>query len=151
MGPSAILGQPPANDNDYWIFMGFARQAGIPTEKIDPSKGFPLPAKPTGPDPYNSHQSNIIAAMGVVIALIAIVTGLRIWLRLFRRDLRVGLDDLFMVISAFCAMAWFGLALAIAKYGGAGKHLYAVTYQEIYWFFRVRLTHELFPVNNIEL
>ena len=137
MAPSAIFGQPPASEEDFLILKGFAISMGIPPDKIQRDKGIPVPVKPHGSNPYADHSTNMIAALSVAVALMIAITSLRIWLRLFRRDLKAGLDDLFIIIATVMCCVWIGLQIAMAKVGGGGKHLYAVTYQQFYWYFHV--------------
>ena len=34
-------------------------------------------------------------------------------------------------------VGWLGCSIGMVTHGGAGKHIYDLTYQEFYWFFRV--------------
>jgi len=145
MSSSALIGHLPNNDDDYAIIRGFARLLGIPDEKLDPAKGFPLMVKPPAGHPsYASQGPGINASMGVAIALVTIITGTRLFLRGFRRDLSFSYDDCVIIPALIGAIAWWGLAIGIAVKGGAGKHLYDVTYIESHWFSRVRYqTHQV--------
>ena len=137
MSPSALFGQPPASDDDYYVIKGFLRQFGLPDNLIHPEMGIMFPIKAPGPGPYSSNSAGIIAGSSIAIALITFITGTRLYLRIFRRDLKVGLDDVFIGIAALGAVTWLALTICIATIGGAGKHIYAVTYHELWWFFRV--------------
>lgn len=75
--------------------------------------------------------------MAVALAITMAVTGLRLYLRCFRRDLRLGLDDAFILLAALGVCSWVAMVIAMAVIGGAGRHLYALTYRKIYWFFRL--------------
>lgn len=136
MVKSALVGQPPATQEDRDVLIGFARVAGIPDNLINPDKGLMLPIKHEG-DPLASRSDSIIISLSFAIALVLLITGARLGLRFFRRDLRVGLDDLFIVVAAIGVCAWYAMSIGMAVLGGAGKHLYSITYHELWWFFRV--------------
>ena len=80
----------------------------------------------------------MIASTSVALALVILITGARLCLRFFRRDLKVGIDDFVIVPAALTAVAYFALAIGMVVYGGAGKHIYDLTYEEIDWFYEVR-------------
>ena len=80
----------------------------------------------------------MIASIAVAMALVILITGARLCLRCFRRDLKVGIDDFVIVPAALTAIAYFALAIGMVVYGGAGKHIYDMTYEEAEWFYKVR-------------
>ena len=80
----------------------------------------------------------MIASTSVAMALVILITGARLYLRYFRRDLKVGIDDFVIVPAALVTMAYFALAIGMVVYGGAGKHIYDMTYEEVNWFYEVR-------------
>lgn len=141
MSDSALVGQPPNTQEDYDVVVGFARVAGIPEQMFDPSKGFPMPLERPATDHYPSDYPDraprIIAAMSVAIVLAAAITGTRLGLRIFRKDLRFGWDDAVIVPAVTCVISWLGIVIGMGNHGGLGKHYYDVTYDEVYWFFRL--------------
>ena len=78
------------------------------------------------------------------MALVIVITGARLWLRVFRRDLKVGYDDWAIVPALLATVAYMAVAVAMVVYGGAGKHLYDLTYREANWFYQVCFVF-LFP------
>ena len=72
------------------------------------------------------------------MALVIIITGARLGLRFFRRDLKVGYDDWAIGPAMLAAVAYMAMAIAMVRYGGAGKHIYDLTYEEVDWFYQVR-------------
>ncbi|KAM0799547.1 hypothetical protein BDR22DRAFT_778823, partial [Usnea florida] len=134
---SALFGQPPNNQNDWYIIRGFARWLSIPDEVLDPSHGFPLPLQRPPNDHYTSRGPGMIASLSVAMALVILITGARLYLRYSRRDLKVGIDDFVIVPAALTAVAYFALAIGMVVYGGAGKHIYDMTYEEVDWFYEL--------------
>jgi len=55
----------------------------------------------TDPDALNSDndQGRIIATMTVLMTLITLITGARLSLRLFRKDLKFGFDDWAIIVA----------------------------------------------------
>ena len=141
MSGSALVGQPPKTKEDYDVVLAFARIANIPEGMFDPSKGFPMPlVRPPSdhyPVSYPDRAPQIIAAMSVAIFLIFSITGTRLGLRVFRKDLQWGWDDIVVVPAALCVISWLGIVIGMATHGGLGKHYYDVTYHEVYWFLRL--------------
>ena len=134
--PSALFGHPAANVNDWYIVRAFARQAGIPNGMLNPANGFPFHA-PAQPTPYHLRGPSIIASASVTISLVLAITTLRLSLRIFRRDLRFGYDDFAIIPAALGVCVWLALQIAMVCMGGAGKHLYDLTYLEMRWFIGV--------------
>lgn len=137
MTGSALIGYPPGNQRDWYIIRGFYRAHGFP-EKGTPDLGIPsLKAKPGVPH-GQSNGPETIAANTIFIILLTLITSARLSLRYFRHDLRWGPDDYAIVVGLAGVVAWFGLAIAKVQFGGAGKHMYDVTYAELDWFVDVR-------------
>ena len=66
-----------------------------------------------------------------------LITGARLCLRYFRKDLRVGYDDYAIIPAALAVIAYMAIAMGMVVYGGAGKHIYDTTYQEFNSFYQV--------------
>lgn len=141
MSGSALVGQPPKTKEDYAVVLAFARIANIPEGMFDPSKGFPMPlVRPPSdhyPVSYPDRAPQIIAAMSVAIFLVLSITGTRLGLRVLRKDLQWGWDDIVVVPAALCVISWLSIVIAMTTHGGLGKHYYDVTYDEVYWFLRL--------------
>ena len=107
MTGSAFVGQPPMSQDDYYIVQGLVRIMGFPDGKLDPANGLPLPLKRPHNDHYPISYPNqgpgITAAICVAIISVLLVTGARLGLRFFRKDLHWGLEDLFIIPAAVCA------------------------------------------------
>ena len=136
--PSALFGHPAANVNDWYIIKALERQSGLPDGVANPAMGIPFEA-PSTLVPYNSRGPSIAGTAAMVIFITLAVTTTRLCLRFFRKDLRVGYDDMVIIPAALGVCTWFALTIAMVVKGGAGKHLYDVTYMEIYWFGLVSL------------
>ena len=107
---------------------------------LDPNQIFPLYAiKSIDGANDVSKDSSIIACMSLAIALILLMTGTRLCLRVFWKDLRIGYDDLVIIPAAIGALSWYSLMIAMAIYGGAGRPIYEITYYELHYFYRVSL------------
>ena len=94
---SALIGQPPLTDSDYWILKGNRLLSG--KSNLDPSKGLKiLPLRPP-PDQYRFEtRGPVITAVSAVIFVIMVsVTVARFMLRKFMKELKFGLDDWLMV------------------------------------------------------
>lgn len=139
MSGSALFGQPPNNQDDWFIIRGFATWVGIPDEMLDPSKGFPSPVQRPPNSHYASRGPGIIASAAVTIFLVVLITGTRLGLRFLRRDLTVGYDDYFIIPAALLTIALVAIVISLVTHGGAGKHLYDITYQELNWLSEVTI------------
>lgn len=140
MSNSAFVGQPPATVEDQLIIRGYVRTLGVTENKLDPTELFPLyAAKSTDGANDVPKNSSIITCMSLAIALIFLMTGTRLCLRVFWKDLSMGYDDLVIIPAAIGALSWYSLMIALATYGGAGKPIYDITYCELNYFYRVSL------------
>ena len=140
MNGSALLGHPPNNEHDALIIKGYwkiaaADQHGNLPPTINTSI-IPIMTPPNAP--HDSHQSSAIASPIVVIILTIIITGTRLLLRIFRRELRWGSDDWAILVGALGVVTFYGTQLALPLDGGAGKHIYDLTYEEYNSFLKVR-------------
>ncbi|KAI9815931.1 MAG: hypothetical protein M1827_001923 [Pycnora praestabilis] len=141
MPESALVGQPPLNSDDYYIVRALLREAGL--FNLDPKNGAMLP--PARPPNYHYHTRGpgIIAGMSLVIAFVVLITGARLMLRSFRRELKWGWDDWVIIPSAMGVIAYMAIQIAMVMYGGAGKHMYDCTYHDVYVFYRLGFIEQL--------
>ena len=92
MTGSAYFGEPPSTQNDWYVIRGYGRLLDIPDDMYDPSKGLPFPFERPQGIHYKSRGPGMIAGLAVAMAMVILLTGTRLWLRIFRRDLKVGLE-----------------------------------------------------------
>lgn len=149
MSGSALLGHPPNTEDDQWIVRGFYRVSGIPDAAWNKTSIIPVMELPNAP--HNSRETGLIVSSAVIITLATLITGTRLSLRLFRKDLRWGLDDWAIILGYLGVIAWVGVLLAAAIYGGAGKHLYDLTYAEFNTYLSVRQRTCLAPLSGAKL
>jgi hypothetical protein len=152
MTGSAFFQQPPKTEDDYWI----ARSLLLPTGlKLDPKKGIKLGPPRPPPDLYHFETKGpgVIAGSTVCIVIMVSITFTRLLLRWFKASVRFGADDWLIIpglvscsvyhlilmlaiddlfLRQILAVAWPALQIAMVQYGGAGKHMYDVTYHEFY-------------------
>ncbi|KAL9622530.1 MAG: hypothetical protein Q9204_008021 [Flavoplaca sp. TL-2023a] len=132
MVSSALIGQPPLTDSDYWIVKGNQLLSG--KSNLDPSKGLKIPPLRPPPDQYRFETRGpaITAVSAVIFVIMISVTMARFMLRKFMKELKFGLDDWLMVPALVLASLWPILQICAVKYSGTGKHVYDVTYHELY-------------------
>lgn len=137
MSGSALLGQPPNNENDALIILGWWK---LLYGSNPPPPGYPstIPAPVPPNAPHDSLQAYVIGTSSLIIFLTTLITGTRLFLRLYRRELRWGADDWAILLGASGVVVFFGLTLAVGIHGGAGKHVYDTTYAEYAFLFMVR-------------
>lgn len=111
---SALIGQPPNTEEDYWIVLGILRRAGL--EGRDPAKGAQIPPPRPLNDQYTSRGPRIIAGSSVCIILIILITGTRVLIRALYRGLRWGWDD-WMIILASVSLVRSGQAEIVLTRG----------------------------------
>ncbi|CAO1606480.1 hypothetical protein XANCAGTX0491_009979 [Xanthoria calcicola] len=123
-------GQPAANQEDYWIAKGLLQSIGM--VGADPWKGVPMPPRRPPPELYRfeSRAPNLVTAYAISMTLMITITLTRLGLRAFSKRVRWGLDDTLMIFAFVLALTWPALGLACVTYGGDGKHMYDVTYQQ---------------------
>ena len=137
---SAFTGQKPASAFDALVIEGFWRLAKSKDHKLRPSPpGAHPPVIPVKkpPNPNNDSRAwEIYAGMGALIALTILITGTRLLLRLMKKELRWGKDDWAIIVGTAFILVYASLSIEAARIGGAGKHIYNVTYRELnnYWF-----------------
>ena len=127
MTTSALLGTPPANEDDFNIVKGILDLFGIPG---DPSEGVVIPPSA----PLNRNHANkgprVIAGVSIAILTIIVVTGGRLFARYGHLSSRLGWDDALIMVAAAFAIAWHGVVVAMVTQGGSGQHIYNITYHE---------------------
>lgn len=136
MTGSALLGHPPNNEDDSLIVLGFYRAVGIPEAAWNKTSVIPVKTPPGAP--HDTRQNEVILSMAFVIPLVVMITGTRLSLRLFKKDLHWGLDDWTIILAIFSVVAYLGIALAAAMNSGAGDHLYDLTYADFNTYLSVR-------------
>ncbi|KAF4310885.1 hypothetical protein GTA08_BOTSDO13540 [Botryosphaeria dothidea] len=128
-GRSALIGSPPATQDDYWIVKGMLNAVHM-ANKIDADNGYTfLPKRPAGYE-YEDKQTGIIIGMSICIFVMFFVTGARLGLRLFRTGLRWGADDWVLIPGAIMAITYPALQIAMVIDGGGGRHIWDVTYAQ---------------------
>ncbi len=127
MTRSALLGTPPANENDFNIVKGMLDLFGIPG---NPSEGVAIPPSPPPNRNYANKGPGVIAGVSIAILIIIVVTGGRLFARYNRLSSRLGWDDAFIMVAAALAIAWLGVVIAMVTQGGSGQHIYNITYHE---------------------
>ncbi|KAM3081955.1 hypothetical protein ACMFMG_004415 [Clarireedia jacksonii] len=138
---SALIGQPPNTTDDYYIVNYLILAFGA---KSSPLKGITIP--PVRPENYvfTTRGPSILIGMSLAIATMAIITSLRLLIRLRGRGLVLGLDDFFIIPGALLAITWPCLQILAVIYGGAGKHIWDVTYEEYGYFKRYTNLSKIF-------
>lgn len=104
MPKSALVGYPPVTDQDYWIAKYMIRTLGI--KHGDPSQGFKVnpPRPPAGEYQFETRGPGLIAGLSICVVVMAGVTGLRLYLRLFSPRLKTGLDDWLLIPGIVCIL-----------------------------------------------
>ncbi|KAL8831195.1 MAG: hypothetical protein Q9191_001007 [Dirinaria sp. TL-2023a] len=138
MVQSALFGQPPATQNDFWIVKGILFQEGV--VDADPAKG--LPALQAVPRPNHENKSgSIVVGLALSIFFVVFITATRIIARKTMSSASLGWDDTLIVVAAVAAVVYFSLLSALLTNGSAPV-LYVVSgfskFSTI--FFNVRLT-----------
>ncbi|KAF4951499.1 hypothetical protein FSARC_12893 [Fusarium sarcochroum] len=108
---SALVGEPPANLDDFHIIQGMLRQYGL--NNVNASLGYQFSIKRPENPPDDTKVPEILAGMIIVILAIVVPTIARIFIRL-KGTSQFGADD------------WAIIAAAT----GAGRHTYESTYEE---------------------
>lgn len=102
---SALVGQVPNTQRDWYIVRGLLRSVGM--SETDPASGFILAAKNTGN--AESKRPSVIAGLVVSLFIISTVTLTRLGLRLSVSTMQFGADD-----WATIAAAGMGLTVRIS-------------------------------------
>ncbi len=141
MSGSALVGNPPANQNDFYIVRGFYRSYNLPF--MNPEEGIPVLKAPPGAPHGQNRGPGIIGSYSVLIFLLVVITSTRLALRYFKKNLKWGPDDYAIILGASGACAWIAITIAMVLVGGSGKHIYDITYAEFNWFIDVSRSHGL--------
>ena len=126
MGHSADINTPPANHHDAQIVKGMLLLAGITPNASDVAQGVIIPPFRSPNDHFETKGPGIIAALSFCIVIIIVVTLTRLYLRLFVRSLKFGVDDYLMIPALILAVAYPSLQIAMVTKGGAGKHMFDI-------------------------
>lgn len=133
MAKSALFGHPPNIEHDYEVIKAIGRVGGIYPGKLDPSKGLPIYAAPAGsPDPW-CGRPNLIANIFVLV-FVVILTGARLMLRAFRRELKLGWDDWAIIPATAMFVGYISTQLIMYLKGRVGHHIGTNTYEDMYWY-----------------
>ena len=141
MSGSALVGNPPANQNDYDIIRGFYLGYNLPATNY--TEGIPLLRAPPGAPHGQNQGPGIICSYSVLIFLLVAITSARLALRYFNKALRWGPDDYAIIIGASGAVTWLAIAIAQVVVGGAGQHIYDITYVQFNMFIDVSKSQDL--------
>ena len=141
MSGSALVGEPPANQNDYYIIKGFYRGYNLPV--MNYSEGIPLLVAPPGASHGQNRGPGIIGSYSVLIFLLMAITSARLALRYFKKTLKWGPDDYAIILGASGAVTWLAVCIAMAVVGGAGRHIYDITYDQFNRFIEVSRSQDL--------
>ena len=93
---SAYWGEPPANERDLLIVKGIYAGMGMP--EMDASRGLMIPTPPV--KLQDSRAGIVLAGCIATIAVVVIVTGLRILSRLTVKNSYLSWDDFWIVLAA---------------------------------------------------
>lgn len=95
---SALLGEPPNNERDYYIIRGLDRLYG--SGKGDPSKGSAIfPSAPPGYVP-EAKATPIVIGLVIIMFTILITTVPRVALRASNPAMTFGIDDWAIIAAA---------------------------------------------------
>lgn len=116
--PSALIGQPPNTQRDWYIVRGLLRLVGL--ADTDPALGYVLAAKDTGND--ETKRPAVIAGLITCLVVISTVTLARLGLRASMTSMRFGLDDWATIAAAAMGLTYTTCQLIMAIKGG-GDHI----------------------------
>lgn len=127
---SAILGNPPNNQDDFFIVRGIFRSVGL--FSANASRGWiTVPKEPAG-YVYETKQPGIIAGMVVVILLISIVTATRLALRYYSAKMVFGSDD-WVILAAAVSLPQNALTrICVALVQGIHTHTHIYIHIQIH-------------------
>ncbi|KAF2125527.1 hypothetical protein P153DRAFT_250873, partial [Dothidotthia symphoricarpi CBS 119687] len=126
-GPSAMIGQPPANLRDYYIVKGLFRMVTL--NDANPMMGYFLAVKPPSGYVHESRAPGILVGMLVVITAIVLPTATRLILRLRQNKMKFDEDDWAILAAVFLAVVFPTLQIVSLFKGGGGQHTWEITYE----------------------
>ena len=132
MPDSAPVGLTPITASDKVIYRAI--------EEVYPALFTIVP--PKGPVSHQKRATGMIAGTSFAIAFVIIITGMRVWTRLFRTH-AFGADDVVIIPAAVGCLAYLSLCIAQQTAGCLGSHLWDCTYREFGWFYEVRVYRRL--------
>lgn len=91
---SAHIGSPPNTTDDYYIAKCLLMAFGLDT---DPVLGVSIAPPRSAKYVHETRGLGIIMSMSLALAVMVTITGLRPGVRVFRRGLMVGWDDMFII------------------------------------------------------
>lgn len=97
---SALVGEPPNNEHDYWIIKGMFRTIGF--NDADPNDGYTIAPAIPNTRSQGDEGRHIIAGMIVCIVVMVVATCTRLGVRFFRAGIRSGADDWMLIPAAVC-------------------------------------------------
>ncbi|KAL6713234.1 hypothetical protein ACLMJK_009355 [Lecanora helva] len=137
--PSALIGNPPLNPSDLDIIKGLQKLLIAGTKPPyppmpPPEQGMPFgtPRPPPAQYRVEGRRPQFIGLASVIIIIMTFVTGLRLAIRAQNAKIVFGKDDLAVAVGTAMALVIPVLFLAQVSYGGMGKHIYDLTYHELY-------------------
>ena len=145
MSGSALVGNPPANQNDFYIIRGFFRGYNLPLENAE--EGIPILKAPPGAPHGQNRGPSIIAPYSILLFLLVTITSARLALRYFKKTLKWGPDDYAIILGASGACTWVIIAIAMVVVGAAGQHIYDITYVEFDRFIEVSRSQDPIRTN----
>lgn len=136
MSATGYINEAPSTARDLEIVKGMLLSSGITPDIRNPALGVSLSPSRPGPDDYvfQTKGPMILAWLATSMSIMILVTGARLYLRYFVPRLKWGLDDWLMIPALCLAVAYPALQMAMVIYGGAGKHIYDVSYAEYYMY-----------------
>lgn len=93
---SALIGQPPLTEDDYYIVKGILRLFGLP---LDPAKGILIPPARPPNYHYETDTSRIIGVLVLCVVVVTTVTVARLLIRALKHGLIWGWDDWVMMLA----------------------------------------------------
>lgn len=105
MPQSALFGQPPATENDYWIVKALLYSMG---SDADPANGIPKAQVPRSN--FDNRSGPIVAGAALAIFFVVTITAARVIARKTMNSTSLGWDDTLIVVAAVrllnCLRRW---------------------------------------------
>lgn len=132
MSETAKFNEPPSTQQDLWVVKGTLLSSGL--TKTNASNGVHLSPMRPSIYHYETKGPGIITGCAVCIFVMLLVTLKRLHLRWSKPSLKFGTDDWLMIPALLMAVAYPACQIAMVLYGGAGQHIYDVTYHQYYMY-----------------